>query len=91
VREPGGYATPAAFRRALTDRLKALASASRWPLPQLQRQIAYDRLLERLYLADDQWIVKGATALPSATSATGSVSRSALPSRSRPERRPACR
>jgi hypothetical protein len=30
---------------------------------QLQRQIAYDRLLERLYLADDQWIVKGATAL----------------------------
>ncbi|HUZ38086.1 MAG TPA: nucleotidyl transferase AbiEii/AbiGii toxin family protein [Streptosporangiaceae bacterium] len=63
MREPGGYATPAAFRRALTDKLKALASASRWPLPQLQRQIAYDRLLERLYLADDQWIVKGATAL----------------------------
>jgi hypothetical protein len=64
VREPSGYATPTAFRRALSDRLKALASGSRWPLPQLQRQIAYDRLLERLYLADDQWIVKGATALP---------------------------
>jgi hypothetical protein len=32
-------------------------------LPHLQRQIAYDRLLERLYLADDQWVVKGATAL----------------------------
>ena len=32
-------------------------------MPQLQRQIAYDRLLERLYLADDQWIVIGATAL----------------------------
>ncbi|MGH3158139.1 MAG: nucleotidyl transferase AbiEii/AbiGii toxin family protein [Streptosporangiaceae bacterium] len=63
MREPGGYATPAAFRRALTDKLKALASGSPWPLPQLQRQIAYDRLLERLYLADDQWIVKGATAL----------------------------
>ena len=63
MNEPAGYATPAAFRRALTDRLKALASGSRWPLPQLQRQIAYDRLLERLYLADDQWIVKGATAL----------------------------
>ena len=31
VSEPGGYATPAAFRRALTDRLKALASGSRWP------------------------------------------------------------
>ena len=53
MREPGSHATPAAFRRALTGRLKALASGSRWPLAQLQRQIAYDRLLERLYLADD--------------------------------------
>ncbi len=34
-----------------------------WSLQQLQRQIAYDRLLERLYLVDDGWIVKGATAL----------------------------
>jgi hypothetical protein len=25
--------------------------------------MAYDRLLERLYLVDDDWIVKGATAL----------------------------
>src|SRR5882757_7174606 len=57
------YATPAAFRRALTDRLKAAAKDSRWTLPQLQRQVAYDRLLERLYLVDDGWIVKGATAL----------------------------
>lgn len=32
-------------------------------MPQLQRQIAYDRLLERLYLVDEGWIVKGATAL----------------------------
>jgi hypothetical protein len=29
----------------------------------MQRQFAYDRLLERLYLVDDGWIVKGATAL----------------------------
>jgi hypothetical protein len=29
----------------------------------LQRQFAYDRLLERLYLMDRDWIVKGATAL----------------------------
>jgi Nucleotidyl transferase AbiEii toxin, Type IV TA system len=57
------YATPAAFRRALTDKLKSLASESRWELPQLQRQFAYDRLLERLYLMDDGWIVKGAVAL----------------------------
>lgn len=57
------YASPGAFRRALTDRLKNLASDGPWTLPQLQRQIAYDRLLERLYLVDDRWIVKGAAAL----------------------------
>ncbi len=57
------YASPSAFRRALTDRLKALAATSRWNLPHLQRQIAYDRFLERLYTVDDEWIVKGATSL----------------------------
>lgn len=61
--ERPGYGSPAAFRRALTDRLKAMAKEGRWTLPQLQRQIAYDRLLERLYLVDDDWIVKGAIAL----------------------------
>ena len=59
----GEYATPFAFRRALTDRLRALATSSRWTLPQLQRQFAYDRLLERLYRRDEGWVVKGATAL----------------------------
>lgn len=58
-----GYDSPAAFRRALTDRLKNAAGESRWTLPQLQRQMAYDRLLERLYLVDEGWIVKGAVAL----------------------------
>jgi Nucleotidyl transferase AbiEii toxin, Type IV TA system len=57
------YGSPAAFRSALTDKLKTKAESSRWTLPQLQRQMAYDRLLERLYLVDDGWIVKGATAL----------------------------
>jgi len=57
------YPSPSAFRRALTDRLKTLAATSRWSLPQLQRQIAYERLLERLYLTDDRWIVKGAASL----------------------------
>jgi hypothetical protein len=58
-----GYTSPANFRRALTDRLRNAAKESRWTLPQLQRQMAYDRLLERLYLVDQGWIVKGATAL----------------------------
>lgn len=57
------YPTPVSFRQALTDRLKQEAKRSRWTMPQLQRQVAYDRLLERLYLTDDDWIVKGATAL----------------------------
>ena len=58
------YANPAALRRALTDRLRAIAAPhGPWPLPDLQRQFAYDRLLTRLYLLDDAWILKGATAL----------------------------
>jgi hypothetical protein len=63
VTKGGPYQTPAAFRRALTDKLRELAQNSRWDLPQLQRQMAYDRLLERLYMVDDGWIVKGAVAL----------------------------
>jgi hypothetical protein len=63
VSRPGRYATPAAFRAALTDRIKAAAESGRWTVGQLQRQVAYDRLLERLYLVDDGWVVKGATAL----------------------------
>lgn len=57
------YSTPAAFRTALTDRVVQVAKESLWSVQQLQRQVAYDRLLERLYLVDDGWVVKGATAL----------------------------
>jgi hypothetical protein len=57
------YATPGAFRQALTDKLRALAENSKWELPQLRRQFAYDRFLERLYFMDEGWIVKGAVAL----------------------------
>jgi hypothetical protein len=58
-----GSLTPTALRRALTDRLRTLATSSQWTLPQLQRQFAYDCLLERLYRRDEGWVVKGATAL----------------------------
>ncbi len=57
------YPTPRAFRQALTDKLKARAAAGRWSLQALQRQMAYDRLLERLYRVSDEWILKGAAAL----------------------------
>jgi Nucleotidyl transferase AbiEii toxin, Type IV TA system len=63
VNDERSYESPAAFRTALTTRLKTAAETSRWTLHELQRQMAYDRLLERLYLVDDGWIVKGAAAL----------------------------
>ena len=52
------YASPTAFRRALTDRLNRLAEQGPWSLSALQRQFGYDRLLSRLYLVDDNWVVK---------------------------------
>ena len=47
------YATPGAFRTAVSDKLHTLSEKSQWTLPQLRRQFAYDRFLERLYLMDD--------------------------------------
>lgn len=63
MNEQRAYATPAAFRRALTDKLKGETKIGRWSLSQLQRYMAYDRLLERLYFDDEGWIIRGATAL----------------------------
>ena len=63
MNEGHAYPSPQAFRQALTDKLREAATRSPWTLSQLQRQMAYDRLLERLYLVDDGWVVKGATAL----------------------------
>jgi hypothetical protein len=41
------YGSPGAFRRALTDKPRDLATRSRWTLQQPQRQMAYDRLPQR--------------------------------------------
>ena len=68
------YSTPASFRRALTDQLKLAAKSSRWTMPQLQRQVAYDRLLERSPANSQR--PNCAAPLPP-TSVTGSGSRSA--------------
>jgi len=57
------YASPQAFRRALTDKLRAAAASGGRSLSELQRQFAYDRLLARLYADGNTWILKGATAL----------------------------
>jgi hypothetical protein len=43
------YATAAAFRRALEDRLQDIAGKESVDLQRLRRQVAFDRLLARLF------------------------------------------
>lgn len=59
------YATAAAFRAALKDRLTLLASDSGLTVDELQRQFAYDRALARIFTTPDarSWVLKGAGAL----------------------------
>lgn len=57
------YRTPQAARQGVTDRLRQQMDEGPWQLADLQRQYAYDQLVERLYRIDDQWVIKGATAL----------------------------
>ena len=61
------YATPAAFRRALEDRLQAIAKKEGIDLQRLRRQVAFDRLLARLFPAGDSkqlpWVLKGGYAM----------------------------
>jgi hypothetical protein len=46
------YQTPEAARTAVTGMLCAQAKDSPWQLADLQRQYAYDQLVERLYRLD---------------------------------------
>lgn len=58
------YATAGALRTSLKDRLSAVAARTGYPLTEVQRQFAYDRLLARcLSVAAEQWVLKGAGAL----------------------------
>jgi hypothetical protein len=58
------YATAAAFRQALDDRLKSEASRSGLPLVRLGKQVAFELFLRRLVaVAPDRWVLKGALAL----------------------------
>ncbi len=62
--KPGRYATPTAFRRALEDRLKQRAKAEGLDLQRLMREVAFDRLLCRLFAGKNPpWILKGGYAL----------------------------
>jgi len=61
------YATAAAFRRALEDRLKDIAGKQGVDLQRLRRQVAFDRLLARLFQVGPPlalpWVLKGGYAM----------------------------
>jgi len=64
---PKRYATAAAFRRALEDRLQDIAGKESVDLQRLRRQVAFDRLLARLFQAAQPralpWVLKGGYAM----------------------------
>jgi hypothetical protein len=58
------YATAAAFRQALDDRIETEASRTGLPLARLRKQVAFELFLRRLVaVAPNRWVLKGALAL----------------------------
>ncbi len=61
---PREYGTANAFRRALEDRLNRVAQSEQIQINRLRRQVAFDRLLGRLFHSDPApWALKGGYAL----------------------------
>jgi hypothetical protein len=61
---PRTYATAGAFRRALEERLKRASLTDQIDLNRLRRQVAFDRLLARLFREEPApWVLKGGYAL----------------------------
>jgi hypothetical protein len=64
------YATAAAFRQALDDRLKAEAANTGLGLTRLRKRVAFELFLRRLVeVAPDRWVLKGASPKNAARSA----------------------
>jgi hypothetical protein len=65
--EPKRYTTAAAFRRALEDRLRDISGKEGVDLQRLRRQVAFDRLLARLFQVGQPlalpWVLKGGYAM----------------------------
>ena len=58
------YATGAALRVPLEERLKQIAKTEGTELQRLRRQVAFDRPLARLFdSVDTQWVLKGGYAM----------------------------
>jgi hypothetical protein len=63
MKPPRKYVTAVAFRVALEARLKKLAQEESLDLQRLRRQVAFDRLLCRLFAGPDApWLLKGGQA-----------------------------
>jgi predicted nucleotidyltransferase component of viral defense system len=67
MHEAKSYKTAGAFRAALENRLQMRARDEQTDLQRLRRQVAFDRLLARIFLkgpkADYQWLLKGGYAM----------------------------
>ena len=62
--KPAKYASAGALRRALEDRLRQTATTANVDLARLRRQVAFDRLLARLFhSAEAPWALKGGYAM----------------------------
>jgi Nucleotidyl transferase AbiEii toxin, Type IV TA system len=65
--KPKSYATATSFRRALEDRLQDIAKKEGVDLQRLRRQVAFDRLLARLFQGGKPrtvpWVLKGGYAM----------------------------
>ncbi len=58
------YATGTALRRALEDRLRRISETEKLPIERLRREVAFDRLLARLFAQESApWVLKGGYAL----------------------------
>jgi len=58
------YATPQAFARALSDRLKHQATEEGADIDRLRKRIAFERFLARLFEHEpSRWVLKGGYAL----------------------------
>lgn len=58
------FTSPKAFRTSLEERLKVISAKEKIAIPRLRKQVAYDRLLARLFSEkDSQWLLKGGYAM----------------------------
>lgn len=64
MKSPRKYSSPVAFRAALEARLKNLAMDEGLDLQRVRRQVAFDRLLCRLFASPNApWLLKGGYAM----------------------------